>query len=94
MSKKINLETKIEPVTGVSVKETPDSAVVLNLNNENYYGLNSSAFMIYQALTSKPCVAQAISELTNQLDIDEETLTKDTFELIEELAENGIVQVK
>ena len=92
MSKKINLETKIEPVTGVAVKEAPDSAVILNLNNENYYGLNSSAFTIYQALITQPCISDAIKTLLNQLQIDEATLTKDTLELIQELILNGIVK--
>ena len=92
MSKKISLETKIEPVSGVAVKETPDSAVILNLNNENYYGLNSSAFTIYQALITKPCIAEAITDLLNQLNIDETTLTEDTLELVQELISNGIVK--
>ena len=92
MSKKISLETKIEPVAGVSVKETPDSAVILNLNNENYYGLNSSAFTIYQELINKPCIADAVTDLLNQFNTDKTTLTEDVLELTRELILNGIVK--
>lgn len=87
------LKQKAVKVDNVFVKEMPDSAVALNLNNENYYGLNTTAFVMYENLLTSDTVADALVKLTEEFEADPEEIKKDLISLIKELLEEGMIKL-
>jgi hypothetical protein len=67
--------------------------VVLNLDNEEYYGLDEVGTAMYQALTTAPTVSDAVQELLETYDVDEETIVRDVENLLQELSRRGLVEV-
>jgi hypothetical protein len=67
--------------------------VVLNLDNEQYYGLDEVGTAMWEALTTAPTVSGAIQQLLAAYDVDEETLTRDVEKLLEELSARGLVEI-
>jgi hypothetical protein len=67
--------------------------VVLNLDNEQYYGLDEVGTAMWQALTAAPTISVAVHELLTVYDIDEATLTQDVENLLQELSARGLVEV-
>jgi hypothetical protein len=67
--------------------------VVLNLDNEHYYGLDEVGTAMWEALTTAPTVSDAIRDLLATYDVDEQTLTRDVENLLEDLRARGLVEV-
>jgi hypothetical protein len=67
--------------------------VVLNLDNEHYYGLDEVGTAMWEALTTAPTVRDAIQQLLATYDVDEETLARDVEGLLEDLSARGLVEV-
>jgi hypothetical protein len=67
--------------------------VVLNLDNEHYFGLNEVGTTMWEALTTAPTVSDAIQQLLGMYDVDEETLTRDVESLLKDLSARGLVEV-
>ncbi len=89
----INLNSKIDPISGVHVSQLSDSAVALNLNNENYYGLNPTAFKMYQTLIASKDISEALDQLSADFLVAEEELKTDLLDLITELETNGLISI-
>ncbi len=89
----IKLSSKVTAIPGTHITEINQSAVALNLNNENYYGLNSTAFQMYQALITSNNIEQALAMLKDNFLIPEEELKSDLLELIKELELNGLIKL-
>lgn len=89
----INLNSKVSSPAGVHLSKLNDSAVALNLNNENYYGLNPTALTMYQALVNSSNIAEALGLLAKDFAISEEDLKADLLELLTDLDANGLVTI-
>ena len=89
----IDRSAKITPVPGVHLTELQDSAVALNLNNENYYGLNSTALRIYQILIESNSIQMAIETLIEEFEAPQTEIEADVMELLRELESNGLINI-
>ena len=67
--------------------------VMLNLENERYYGLDDIGTHCWDALVASGTVAAAAAQLAAVFDVDEAQLVGDLLELVGDLAEHGIVAV-
>lgn len=90
---KLKLSNFLKEKNKIEMRETPDGAIALNLNNESYYTLDESAYLIYQELISQQTIAEAITKLLDQLDVDQATLEADVLELAEELINQQFLEV-
>jgi hypothetical protein len=76
------------------VRELPDGeAVVLNMETEVYFGLNSSARRMWNALQSSDTIEAAFEELSGEFDVDQSVLRTDFEALVAELVELGLLTV-
>ncbi len=77
----------------VLFQELNGEAVLLNLQNEHYYGLNEVGTRLLQFLSENSDVASAQKRLLSEFDVEETTLRQDIINLINELAEAGLITV-
>ena len=67
--------------------------MILNLDNERYYGLDDVGTRILSVLTSSESIEAAYETLVNEYDVDAQMLRQDLLELVQNLVEQGIIQI-
>ncbi len=88
------MEKRVLPIDNVLIHRFEDEAVLLNLNNEVYYSLNLTGYMMWQVLTTADSVSDALDILGKQFEIDAETLQKDLEAFIEQLLQMELIEVQ
>ena len=68
-------------------------SVLLNLQNERYYGLDDVGTRMWTTLTTAPSIERAFESLLAEYDVDGDRLRDDLCSLIEKLVEHGLVEV-
>jgi hypothetical protein len=72
-------------------QELEGETVLLNLHNENYYGLDDVGTRVWQLLHEHGDVERLIATMLTEYDVGEATLRQDVEALIAELLEAGLV---
>jgi hypothetical protein len=75
----------------VLIRFLDQESVLLNLNTERYFGLDSVATRMWQLLTSAPSIDAAYIQLIEEFDVDPQTLRSNLSELLNQLVENGLI---
>jgi len=73
--------------------EVEGEAVLLNLENGQYYSLDEVGTRMWALLTEHGEVELATQAMLEEYDVDEEELRRDMLHLVEELAMHGLVHV-
>jgi hypothetical protein len=74
-------------------QEVNGETVLLDLEQEFYFGLDKTGTRIWQLLQSGSSVPELIESMLNEFEIDRTTLTKDVDELLEKLSDAGLVRI-
>ena len=69
-------------------------AILLNLGNEQYYGLDETGTNLWQALITNETIQAAYEKLLNEYEVSAEILQKDLRELLEKLLAHGLVELQ
>ena len=77
----------------VMLRELDNESVILNVDTEYYFGLDDVGTRMIKVLTDCDSIQTAYDALVEEYDVDPETLRSDLKDLIERLAENGLVEV-
>lgn len=77
----------------VLFRELDGEAVLLNLADETYYGLDEVGTRIWQALAESDSIEKAMNQVRVEYDVDDQTLAEDMSELIGELVRRGLLYV-
>lgn len=77
----------------VLVQELDGEAVLLNIKNETYYGLDQVGLRMWQALTSSPSIQDAYDALLEEYEVLPGQLQHDLDELLGRLVGQGLVVV-
>jgi phosphoribosylformylglycinamidine (FGAM) synthase PurS component len=88
----ISFTTRVKVPTHVLIQEIGGESVLLNLENECYYGLDQTGTRMWAALTTEASIQAAYERLLGEYDVDAEKLRSDIQELIEKLIENGLIE--
>jgi hypothetical protein len=75
----------------VLVQELEGEAVLLNLANELYYGLDEVGYRMYTLITSADSLQSAYKTLLQEYDVAPEQLEQDFDRLVEELIASGLI---
>lgn len=67
--------------------------VLLNLDNEQYYGLDALGTRVWQLLETGITFGQAMTTLLGEFEVDRDVLAADLTELIRTLASSGLVVI-
>ena len=83
-------QSSFEIPPSVLFREVDGQMVLLNIESEQYYGLNKVGADILTRLTSKPYAA-ALADLTRDYDVDPEILRRDIEALVDALVGAGLL---
>ena len=88
-----SLPTQVEISPEALFQELEGETVLLNLQNERYYGLDDVGTRMWQLLAENGDVAAALAQLLKEYDVDAARLEADLATLIGRLAEAGLLTV-
>ena len=90
---KINPQSKIIKKENALVQELEHEAVLLNLDNNQYYRLDEDSLRMFTVLTTSANVGEAQTALLAEYAVPAEDLWHDLVEFITDLEKSGLVRV-
>jgi Coenzyme PQQ synthesis protein D (PqqD) len=84
---------KIVVPENVLVRELSGEAVLLNLDNEMYFGLDEVGYRMWKALTTTESVGAAYEQLLSEYEVEPEQLRESLDALIGQFTEHGLLQL-
>jgi Coenzyme PQQ synthesis protein D (PqqD) len=75
----------------ILIRFLDEESVLLNLNTERYFGLDSVGTRMWQLVTSAPTIEAAYCQLIDEFDAEPETLRSNLHDLLHQLVENGLI---
>lgn len=77
----------------VLVRLLDRESVLLNLDTEQYFGLDETGTRMWQLLTTLPNIDAAFQELLAEFDVEPELLRSNLTELLGRLVDSGLLEV-
>lgn len=68
-------------------------SVLLNLDNESYYGLDAVGTRMWELLTTSETIQSAYDQLLDEYNVESEKLRHDMSNLIVRLVDQGLVEI-
>jgi len=90
----MNLNKKVTFADTVFAQEVDGEMVLLDMNSENYFGLDEVGTAIWQAMQEKENLKEVFEVLLEQYEVEEDILKKDLETFVEKLEESGLVKVE
>lgn len=78
---------KFETSSNIMFRELEDESVILSLNDESYYSLNSTGTIIWNLLQTSSSLKEAFGAFKNQFEVKSNKASTDFDLLIHELVE-------
>jgi hypothetical protein len=75
----------------ILLQDLGGEAVLLNLSNGQYYGLDENSYLMYRTLLSSDTIIAAYDALAKQYEVDPEKLKSDLYGFIRHLLDNGLL---
>ncbi|HKG78151.1 MAG TPA: PqqD family protein [Pyrinomonadaceae bacterium] len=89
----ISFSDSVKIPDDVLISNLQDESVILNLDSERYYGLDSIGTRILSVLTTSESIEAAYNTLVQEYDVDRQALRQDLIALVENLVAQGLVKV-
>ena len=88
----VSFSARVVVPTHVLLQHVGEESVLLNLNTETYFGLDSVGTSMWDALTKTETVDGAYNELLKSFEVEPGRLRQDLETLIENLLRNGLLE--
>ena len=82
---------RVIKASDVLLQDLNGEAVLLNLANGQYYGLDENSYHMYKTLISSDSVQQAYEALAQEYEVEPEQLKTDLEQFLTHLLENGLL---
>jgi len=89
----MNLDQKVTFAETVFAQEVDGEMVLLDMESENYFGLDEVGTAIWQAMQEYESLQEVFNTLLEQYDVDAEVLEHDLSDFVGKLVESGLVKV-
>ena len=89
----VSFSDRVRVPDDVLISNLQEEAVILNLDSERYFGLDGVGTRFLSVLTTSDSIEDAYKRLRSEYDVDSEALRHDLIALVENLIEQGIVQI-
>jgi hypothetical protein len=76
----------------VLTRSVSDETVLLNLDNEHYYGLDDVGARFFALLEQGVTFGEAVTVLLGEYDVERDVLEADLGSLVADLRRNGLVE--
>jgi len=84
----------VQVLPDVLSQEVSGETVLLDLNNENYFGLNEVGTRIWQLLQEQDNLEKIYEILLDEYEVDAKQLRTDFDDIINQLKDTGLVKIK
>ncbi|MBF4475776.1 MAG: PqqD family protein [Methanobacterium formicicum] len=71
-----------------------DEMVLLGMEDGIYYGLNPVGAFVWEQIKEPKTIDQVRDAILDEYDVEKEECERDLFELLQEMTEKGLVEVK
>ncbi|MGH9686893.1 MAG: PqqD family protein [Candidatus Acidiferrales bacterium] len=71
-----------------------DEAAILNLKNTTYYGLNPVGTRVWNLVQQSRSVSEIRDALVEEYDVQAEQCERDLLDLLENMREQGLIEVR
>lgn len=89
----ISFADRVRVPDDVLISNLQDESVILNLNSERYFGLDNVGTRMLTTLNNSDSIEAAYESLAEEYDVDRQVLRQDMLSLIENLLQQGLIQV-
>jgi Coenzyme PQQ synthesis protein D (PqqD) len=89
----ISFSDKVSVPAHILVRFLEKEAVLLNLETERYFGLDETGTRMWQLATTAPNIDTAYRQLLDEYDVGPDTLRENLAELLEKLADSGLLNL-
>lgn len=89
----VSFSDRIRVPDDVLISRLQEESVILNLESERYYGLDDVGTRFFSVLTTSDSIEAAYQSLAAEYDVDREVLRQDLLALIQNLLQQGIIEV-
>jgi len=89
----MNLNQKVTFAETVFAQEVDGEMVLLDMESENYFGLDEVGTAIWQAMQEYGSLQEVFNNLLEQYDVEAEVLEHDLSDFVGKLVESGLVEV-
>lgn len=90
----VSLPEKVKISDRVLFQEIEGECVLLNLNTEQYFGLDEVGTRFWQLLSKDNRPDRALKSLCAEYDVDAATLERDLTALLRDLSSEGLITVE
>jgi len=90
----MNLNQKITFSETVFAQEVDGEMVLLDMNSENYFGLDEIGTSIWQAMQESGSLEEVYQAMLEQYDVEPEVLEKDLLDFVQKLNDSGLAEIK
>jgi len=89
----MDLKNRVIFADTVFAQEVDGEMVLLDMNSENYFGLDEVGTAIWQFMQESGELKEIFQHMLEHYDVKEEVLQKDLITFVEQLKERGLVKV-
>ena len=89
----MNLSQKIVFSDTVFAQEVDGEMVLLDMNSENYFGLDEVGTMIWLAMQEKETLQEVYEAMLDQYEVEPEILERDLLDFVQKLSESGLIKI-
>lgn len=90
----ISFAAKIVVPPDTLINVIGEEAVLLNLKNEQYFGLDPMGTQMWNVLTASDSVQTAFDSLLSEYEVTADVLRRDLTDLLEKLLAHGLVELQ
>ena len=90
----ISFSDRVTVPDDVLISNLQDESVILNLDNERYYGLDDVGTRMLTVLSTSSSIEAAYELLREEYDVDGELLRRDLLSLVGQLVDQGLVKIE
>lgn len=90
----ISFAAKIVVPPDTLINVIGEEAVLLNLKNEQYFGLDPMGTRMWNVLTTSDSVQAAFDALLSEYEVTADVLRRDLTDLLEKLLAHGLVELQ
>ncbi len=89
----ISPKQKVRPMENVLIQDLVEESVLLDLENEEYFGLDSVARRMLSSLEESESTESAYQLLLEEFEVEPEQLRQDLQDFISKMIDYGLVEI-
>jgi len=90
----MDLNKKITFADTVFAQEVDGEMVLLDMNSENYFGLDEVGTAIWQTMGKGKSLQEVLDALLQEYEVESNVLEKDLIHFVNQLLDNQLIEVK